>query len=87
MPRYRAGDATRRDGSVRLRQSLRTSACFWRPSARQDRRCDECVNTWIEVERKDGTLDALLRYRILGQDGGGRRPRWSIIHVPVTASS
>ena len=39
------------------------------------------------MKRKDGTLDALFRYWMLGQDRGGRRPRWSIIHVPVTASS
>ena len=49
------------------------------PIARQDRRFGEFVNTWIELKRKDGTLDELFRYWILGQDRGGRRPRWSII--------
>jgi len=49
------------------------------PIARQDHRFGEFVNTWIELKRKDGTLDALFRYWILGQDRGGRRPRWSII--------
>jgi ABC-type amino acid transport substrate-binding protein len=49
------------------------------PIARLDRRFGEFVNTWIELKRKDGTLDALYRYWILGQERGGRRPRWSVI--------
>lgn len=49
------------------------------PIARQDRRFGEFVNTWIELKRKDGTLDALYQYWILGQERGGRRPRWSVI--------
>jgi ABC-type amino acid transport substrate-binding protein len=49
------------------------------PIARQDRRFAEFVNTWIELKRKDGTLDALYQYWILGQERGGRRPRWSVI--------
>jgi len=49
------------------------------PIARQDHRFGDFVNTWIELKRKDGTLEALFRYWILGQDRGGHRPRWSII--------
>ena len=49
------------------------------PIARQDRRFEAFVNTWIELKQKDGTLDALFRYWILGQDREGPRPRWSII--------
>jgi Na+/H+-dicarboxylate symporter/ABC-type amino acid transport substrate-binding protein len=49
------------------------------PIARGDRRFGEFVNTWIELKRKDGTLDELYRYWILGQDREGRPPRWSII--------
>jgi|RhiMethySRZTD1v2_1073278.scaffolds.fasta_scaffold00763_15 Na+/H+-dicarboxylate symporter/ABC-type amino acid transport substrate-binding protein len=49
------------------------------PIARQDRRFQEFVNTWIELKRKDGTLDGLSRYWILGQERGTKRPRWSII--------
>ena len=37
------------------------------------------VNTWIELKRKDGTLDALYKYWILGQDATPREPRWSIM--------
>ena len=37
------------------------------------------VNTWIELKRKDGTLDALYKYWILGLDATPREPRWSIM--------
>ena len=37
------------------------------------------VNTWIDLKRKDGTIDALYRHWILGQEAGARRPRWSVI--------
>jgi ABC-type amino acid transport substrate-binding protein len=37
------------------------------------------VNTWIELKRKDGTIDRLFAHWILGQDSTPRRPRWSIM--------
>jgi ABC-type amino acid transport substrate-binding protein len=37
------------------------------------------VNTWIELKRKDGTIDALYKYWILGQDAAPKQPRWSIM--------
>jgi ABC-type amino acid transport substrate-binding protein len=37
------------------------------------------VNTWIDLKRKDGTIDALFAHWILGQDTAPRRPRWSVI--------
>ena len=37
------------------------------------------LNTWIELKRKDGTIDGLYRYWILGQDAAPKQPRWSII--------
>jgi Na+/H+-dicarboxylate symporter/ABC-type amino acid transport substrate-binding protein len=49
------------------------------PIARQDRRFQEFMNTWIELKKKDGTLDGLFRYWILGQERAARRPRWSIV--------
>jgi Na+/H+-dicarboxylate symporter/ABC-type amino acid transport substrate-binding protein len=49
------------------------------PIAREDRRFGAFVNTWIELKQKDGTMDALYRYWILGQERGARRPRWSVI--------
>jgi ABC-type amino acid transport substrate-binding protein len=49
------------------------------PIGRQDRHFQEFMNTWIELKKKDGTLDGLFRYWILGQQRGARPPRWSII--------
>jgi hypothetical protein len=49
------------------------------PIAREDRRFSAFVNTWIELKQKDGTLDSLFQYWILGHERGARHPRWSII--------
>ena len=37
------------------------------------------LNTWLDLKRKDGTLDELYEYWILGRDPVARVPRWSII--------
>jgi Na+/H+-dicarboxylate symporter/ABC-type amino acid transport substrate-binding protein len=49
------------------------------PIARHDQAFATFINTWIDLKKKDGTLDALYRYWILGQDQGARKPRWSVI--------
>jgi ABC-type amino acid transport substrate-binding protein len=49
------------------------------PLARHDLAFASFVNTWIDLKRKDGTIDALYRYWILGQDATPRQPRWSIL--------
>jgi Na+/H+-dicarboxylate symporter/ABC-type amino acid transport substrate-binding protein len=49
------------------------------PLARGDVRWATFVNTWVELKRRDGTLDALYRHWILGQDATTRTPRWSIL--------
>jgi Na+/H+-dicarboxylate symporter/ABC-type amino acid transport substrate-binding protein len=49
------------------------------PVARHDQAFASFVNTWIDLKRKDGTLDRLYRYWILGQNAVPARPRWSII--------
>ena len=36
------------------------------------------VNTWLELKRKDGTIDALYGHWILGEHAGKRQPRRSI---------
>jgi ABC-type amino acid transport substrate-binding protein len=36
------------------------------------------VNTWIELKRRDGTIDRLYRHWILGRDAVQTRPRWSV---------
>jgi hypothetical protein len=37
------------------------------------------VDTWIELKRRDGTIDELFAHWILGQDAAPRHPRWSIL--------
>jgi ABC-type amino acid transport substrate-binding protein len=49
------------------------------PLARGDVRWATFVNTWIELKRRDGTLDALYRHWILGQDATAKTPRWSVL--------
>ena len=49
------------------------------PLAGRDGRFASFINTWIELKRKDGTLDALFAYWIQGQRAVPRAPRWSIL--------
>jgi Na+/H+-dicarboxylate symporter len=37
------------------------------------------INTWLELKRRDGTIDALYGHWILGKQAGKRQPRWSIV--------
>jgi Na+/H+-dicarboxylate symporter/ABC-type amino acid transport substrate-binding protein len=46
--------------------------------AGRDQAVAQVVNTWIELKRKDGTIDALFAHWILGRDATPRQPRWSI---------
>jgi Na+/H+-dicarboxylate symporter/ABC-type amino acid transport substrate-binding protein len=47
--------------------------------ARHDQTFASFVNTWIDLKRKDGTIDRLYRYWILGQNAAPAKPRWSIV--------
>jgi hypothetical protein len=49
------------------------------PMSRHGDRWEAFVNTWIELKRRDGTIDRLYRHWILGQDAVKTRPRWSVI--------
>jgi Na+/H+-dicarboxylate symporter len=49
------------------------------PVARRDQDWAQFINTWIELKRRDGTIDALYRHWILGKQAGTRQPRWSIM--------
>jgi len=49
------------------------------PLARRDLNLASFINTWIELKRRDGTIDALHRHWILGRDAVVHRPRWSVI--------
>jgi Na+/H+-dicarboxylate symporter len=49
------------------------------PVAGRDPSWGYFLNTWIELKRRDGTIDALYGHWILGKQTGKRRPRWSIM--------
>jgi ABC-type amino acid transport substrate-binding protein len=50
------------------------------PLARGDQDLAHFINTWIELRRRDGTIDALYGHWILGKQAVKRQPRWSISH-------
>lgn len=45
------------------------------------------VDQWLELKRKDGTLDELYSYWILGRDAAAKRRRWSILDDVVGAAA
>ena len=49
------------------------------PLARRDERFASFINTWIDLKRRDGTLDELYSYWILGRNAAPKTPRWSVI--------
>jgi ABC-type amino acid transport substrate-binding protein len=49
------------------------------PMPRDDEAFAGLINMWIELKRKDGTIDALYQYWILGRNAEQARRRWSII--------
>jgi ABC-type amino acid transport substrate-binding protein len=49
------------------------------PVARGDQNFGSFLNSWIELKRRDGTIDALYGHWILGKQAGKREPRWSVI--------
>jgi Na+/H+-dicarboxylate symporter len=49
------------------------------PAARRDADMARFLGTWIELKRKDGTIEALYDHWILGRTARAPRPRWSIL--------
>ena len=47
--------------------------------SRHDDRWLAFIDLWIELKRRDGTLDKLYRHWILGQDALKPGPRWSVL--------
>ena len=45
----------------------------------RDERFRLFLNTWIDVMKRDGTIDDLRDYWVYGKDAQPRQPRWSII--------
>ena len=37
------------------------------------------VNTWLDLKRKDHTINALFEHWILGKHASKKGPRWSVI--------
>jgi Na+/H+-dicarboxylate symporter len=44
-----------------------------------DRDMADFVSAWIELKNKDGTIDKLYKYWILGESEAFKKPRWSVI--------
>jgi hypothetical protein len=38
------------------------------------------LDTWIALQRTEGTIDELYRYWILGERPGAKQRRWSVAH-------
>jgi Na+/H+-dicarboxylate symporter/ABC-type amino acid transport substrate-binding protein len=49
------------------------------PVARHDLEMARFLGLWIDLKRRDGTIQALYDHWILGKDAKARRPRWSIL--------
>jgi Na+/H+-dicarboxylate symporter/ABC-type amino acid transport substrate-binding protein len=49
------------------------------PVARKDERWVAFVNTWLDLKRRDGTIDALYRHWVLGEDAVPQSRRWSVL--------
>jgi len=49
------------------------------PVARRDQEWAQFLNIWIELKRRDGTIDALYGHWIQGKQAAKREPRWSVI--------
>jgi hypothetical protein len=49
------------------------------PVAHHDVEAARFLSTWIDLKRKDGTIQALYDHWILGKDARAKRPRWSIM--------
>ena len=59
------------------RGSIRLPAAYALPKG--DVEMIEFVSNWIELKRKDGTIDSLYDYWMLGGAVQSRKPRWSVI--------
>jgi Na+/H+-dicarboxylate symporter/ABC-type amino acid transport substrate-binding protein len=49
------------------------------PVASHDVEAARFLSTWIDLKKKDGTIQALYDHWILGRDARAKRPRWSIL--------
>jgi ABC-type amino acid transport substrate-binding protein len=49
------------------------------PISRRDEAFASFINTWIDLKRKDGTLETLYAYWVLGRNAAPAGPRWSVM--------
>jgi ABC-type amino acid transport substrate-binding protein len=49
------------------------------PIARGDQKMLDFLNTWIALKEKDGTIERVYDYWILGKGAGKKEPRWSVV--------
>jgi Na+/H+-dicarboxylate symporter len=65
--------------SVVIPRDLRGGVPLVYAIPRDDRTFQHFMNHWIELTRRDGTIDRLYDYWILGRQERARAPRWSVI--------
>lgn len=49
------------------------------PIACRDESWRAFMNTWIELQQRNGTMEGLYAHWVLGKDTGKQAPRWSVI--------
>jgi Na+/H+-dicarboxylate symporter/ABC-type amino acid transport substrate-binding protein len=67
------------DRSVAVAHPRITAVPMGYPLPRGETDMIEFVNTWIDLKRKDGTIESLYDYWILGKEAEKKQPRWSVI--------
>jgi ABC-type amino acid transport substrate-binding protein len=65
--------------SVAVPQPLEIRLPLAYPVARHDVEAARFLGIWIELKRKDGTIQALYDHWILGKDAKAKKPRWSLL--------
>jgi len=65
--------------SVAVPQPLHVRVPLAYPVARHDLEFARFLGTWIDLKKKDGTIQALYDHWILGRDARPRQPRWSVL--------
>jgi ABC-type amino acid transport substrate-binding protein len=65
--------------SVAVPQPLTIRFPIAYPVARHDLEFARFLGTWIELQRKNGTIQALYDHWILGRDARPKEPHWSVI--------
>ncbi|MEP1593831.1 MAG: transporter substrate-binding domain-containing protein, partial [Halieaceae bacterium] len=68
-PRYTVARVDR--GTIRLPAGY--------PVPKGDIEMLEFVSNWVDLKKKDGTIDALYEYWMLGGASKARTPRWSVV--------